>query len=250
MTVSLIFPIYNEEKNLQKGVLDKILNYSKSQNQISEILLVDDGSTDTSVKIIKKQYLNKYSQLKLVEKKHSGKAYTLIKGIGKAKGQYILFSDIDLATPIEEADKFIPWAGKYKIVIGSRSAHREGAPLIRRIMAYGAIYVRDLLIGLKGVHDTQCGFKMFEKKAALKIINHLQVFKVEKEITDSSVSAGFDIEFLFVAQKLGYQIKEIPVIWRHVETKNVNFLKDSIESLSDILRIRYMDLKGQYTPLR
>ena len=154
--------------------------------------------------------------------------------------------DIDLATPIEEADRLIKYLDEYKIVIGSRNSKREGAPIFRKIMALGMIIIRTYFIGLKDIHDTQCGFKMFEKKAALDIIANLRVFETDKEIKGSSVSAGFDLEFLFVAQRLNYKIKEIPVIWRHVETKNVNFLKDSIESFSDILRIKWFGLTKKY----
>jgi len=246
MSITIVLPIYNEVKNLQKGVLDKVLNYAKDNKLIKEVLVVDDGSTDESAKIIKRNYLGKYPKLHFLAKKHSGKAYTVIAGIKAAKGDYVLFSDIDLATPIEEADKLINQIPQAQIVIGSRSSRREGAPLFRKIMALGMILIRSYFIGLKKIHDTQCGFKLFEKKAALKIINNLRVFKQAKEIKGSSVSAGFDLEFLFVAQKLGYTIAEVPVIWRHVETKNVNFVKDSLESLFDILKIKWHSLIKQY----
>ena len=246
MTISIILPIYNEVKNLQKGVLDKVLNYAKNNPLVKEVLVVDDGSTDQSPLIIRNEYIGKYPKLKLIEKKHSGKAYTVIAGIKQAKSQYVLFMDMDLATPIEEVDSLIKYLDKYKIVIGSRNVKREGAPIFRKIMALGMIIIRTYFIGLKDIHDTQCGFKMFEKKAALDIIYNLRVFKTDRIIKGSSVSAGFDLEFLFVAQKLNYRIKEVPVIWRHVETKNVNFIKDSVESLLDILKIKWYGLTKKY----
>lgn len=245
-TVSIVLPIYNEEANLQKGVLDKVINYAKNKKEIREIIVVDDGSTDKSVAVVKKEYLGKYPKLKLILKEHSGKAFTVIKGIESAKSEYVLFSDIDLATPIEEADKLLAEVNGYEIVIGSRSSKRKDAPLLRKVMALGLIYVRTIFIGLKGIKDTQCGFKLFQKKAALVIINKLKVFKQAKKIHGSSVGAGFDLEFLFIASKVGYQIKEVPVIWRHVETKNVNFIKDSIETMRDILKIRWQELGGKY----
>ncbi len=245
--ISLILPIYNEIKNLQKGVLDKILNYARTHKEISEVLVVDDGSTDESVSIIKKEYLGQYPKLKLIEKKHSGKAYSIIEGVKQAKGNFVLFSDIDLATPIEEADKLIAEIKNgYDVVIGSRSGTRKGAPLTRQIMARGFMFIRSNLIGLKGILDTQCGFKIFDKKAGIRIINNLQVFKKEQTISGSSVGAGFDLEFLFLASKYRYKIKEVPVIWRHVETKNVNFVKDTFETLYDIARIKYYDLSKKY----
>jgi len=246
MSISLILPIYNEIKNLQKGVLDKVLNFAKRHKDIKEVLVVDDGSSDDSIKIIRNEYLGKYPKLKLITKEHSGKAFSLIRGIEEASSQFVLFSDIDLATPIEEADKLLSFAPNYQIVIGSRSSRREGAPIFRKIMALGMIIIRSYIIGLKNIHDTQCGFKLFERTAALKIISNLRVFKKAKIIAGSSVSAGFDLEFLFVAQRLGYKIKEIGVIWRHVETKNVNFVKDSLESLTDILKIKWFTLTHKY----
>ncbi len=156
---------------------------------------------------------------------------------------------MDLATPIEEVDKLIKEATKgSQIIIGSRNNQRQGAPLLRKLMAVGFIYLRNFLIGLKGIKDTQCGFKMFERKTALFIINQLHVFHSKRKVKRSSVSAGFDLEFLFLATKLGYKIKEIPVIWRHVETKNVNFIKDSLETLKDLIKIKYFDLIGLYKP--
>lgn len=246
MTISIILPIFNEIKNLQKGVLDKIINYAKGNPLIKEVLIVDDGSTDDSRLIVRDSYLGKYPKIKLIEKKHSGKAYTLIEGIKQANAKHILFLDIDLATPIEEAEKLIKYLDEYQIVIGSRKSKREGAPIFRKIMALGMIIIRTYFIGLKNIQDTQCGFKAFEKKAALHIIANLRVFKTAKIIKGSSVSAGFDLEFLYVGQKLGYKIKEVPVTWRHVETKNVNFLKDSYESILDILKIKWYALTKKY----
>lgn len=247
MNISLIVPCYNEEANLQKGVLDKIGNYTENSPFFKEVIVVDDGSADRSKKIIKEKYLSRFAKFKLIENNHQGKAYAVITGIKKAKNPYVFFCDMDLATPIEESEKLIKEAqNDYLIIIGSRSSERKGAPVLRKVMALGFIFFRNFLIGLKGVKDTQCGFKMFERKAALKIIDNLQVFHDGKKIEDSSVSAGFDLEFLFLASKFSYKIKEIPVIWRHVETKNVNFVKDSLETLRDLFRIKYLDFLGKY----
>jgi glycosyltransferase involved in cell wall biosynthesis len=246
--VSLVVPCYNEEANIQKGVLDKIGNYSHNGNSFAEILIVDDGSTDSSKDIIKKYYLKKFSNFQLIENEHKGKAYAVMEGIKQAKSKYVMFMDIDLATPIEESQKLIKEVQKHNdIVIGSRKAQREGAPITRKIMAFGMMIVRELIIGLKGVRDTQCGFKLFRTDAACEIISRLHVFKKKEAIKGSSVSAAFDLEFLFLASKLGYSIKEIPVTWRHVETKNVNFVKDTFETLRDITLIKYYDITGKYS---
>ena len=247
MKISLIIPCYNEETNIQKGVLDKFGNFTRNDDRFAEVLIVDDGSTDDSKKIIRDKYLKQFPKFQLVENKHLGKAFAIIKGIEKAKGDYVVFSDIDLATPIEEVEKLIVQAEKnFDIVIGSRSTDREGAPFTRKVMALGMIFIRHYIIGLKGIKDTQCGFKLFNTKAALHTISHLQVFKNNEEAEGSSVSAGFDLEFLFLASKLGYSIKEVPVQWRHVETKNVTFVKSSLEGLIDIIYIKWYDILKKY----
>ncbi len=247
MNISLIIPCYNEETNLQKGVLDKIGNFTKDDNRFFEVLIVDDGSTDQSKEIIKKKYLSRFSKFKLIENNHQGKAFAIITGIKKSLGKIVIFSDMDLATPIEEVEKLLTETTKgFQIVIGSRNATRKGAPIMRKVMAVGFIYIRDLFIGLRGIKDTQCGFKLFDRNAANTIIDRLRVFHNRRKAKGSSVTAGFDLEFLFLANKLGYKIKEVPVVWKHVETKNVNFINDSLETLKDILLIKYYDLKKKY----
>jgi len=247
MKISLVIPCYNEEANIQKGVLDKIGNFTSRDRRFSEVLIVDDGSSDSSKKVIKQKYLTLFPKFRLIENNHQGKAFAVISGIKNSKSEYVMFSDIDLATPIEEANKLIEKAGKgIPVIIGSRSSVRKGAPLLRKIMAKGFIFVRNLIIGLKGIKDTQCGFKLFKKEAALEIIDKLKVFHEKKTATGSSVSAGFDIEFLFLAKRNGYSIVEVPVIWQHVETKNVHFVTDSIETIIDIIRIKYYHLSGKY----
>jgi glycosyltransferase involved in cell wall biosynthesis len=244
--ISLIIPCYNEEANIQKGVLDKIGNFTKNDERFVEVIISDDGSTDKTKKIIKEKYLSLFPKFGLLENPHQGKGYAIIAAAKQAKGDYIMFSDIDLATPLEEAEKLIKETNKYDIVIGSRKEQRQGAPLTRKIMAKGFIIIRNLLINLPNIKDTQCGFKLFRKETALKIINNLKVFHKKRKVKGSSVSAAFDLEFLFLAVKFGYSIKEVPVIWRHVETKNVNFIKDSIETLKDLLKMKIYSLTNRY----
>ncbi len=186
MSITLVIPVYNEEVNIQKGVIDKIGNFSSGDKRISEVLFVDDGSTDNSREIIRSRYLNKFEKMRLIEKKHQGKAFAVIAGIRKAKNEHVAFSDIDLATPIEEIDKLILEAQHgYPIVIGSRNSTRSGAPILRQIMAKGFIYIRNALLDLKGIRDTQCGFKLFKKKAAIEILDKLHVFQIERQVIGS-----------------------------------------------------------------
>jgi dolichyl-phosphate beta-glucosyltransferase len=247
MNISLIIPCYNEEANLQKGVLDKFGNFTINDDRFAEVIIIDDGSTDNSKQIIKEKYLKAFPKFKLIENKHEGKAFAINTGIKFAKGNFIFFSDIDLATPIEESEKLITETKNgYKVIIGSRQSRREGAPLLRKILSFGGNLVRSLLFNFQDISDTQCGFKLFEKKAADDIIFHSQLFKKIRHTKGPSVTAAFDLEFLFLAFKLGYQVKEVPVHWRHMETRNVNFLKDAMETLTDIISIKLYELQGKY----
>ncbi len=246
MKISLIIPCYNEEANIQKGVLDKIGNFTARDDRFLEVIIVDDGSNDNSRFIIKNKYLKTFPKFRLAQNSHQGKAFAILTGIKHSKGSWVMFSDIDLATPIEEADKLIKETNKNQIVIGSRNSYRKGAPLLRKIMAKGFIVIRNIVVGLRGIKDTQCGFKIFEKNAADSIIKKLRVFHDNRKAKGSSVSAGFDLEFLFLAKKFGYAIKEVPVVWMHVETKNVNFIRDTAETLKDILKIKFLDIIGKY----
>lgn len=246
LSISLILPCYNEEANLQKGVLDKIGNFTQNNSHFIEVIIVDDGSTDQSQEIINR-YLKLFPKFRLLKNKHQGKAYAIITGIKSSKGNYVFFSDIDLATPIEEAEWLVKKIKEgYQIIIGSRKSNRKGAPILRKILSFGGNVVRTLLFNFKNITDTQCGFKLFEKKAALHIISHSQLFQGTRNTHGPSVTAAFDLEFLFLAFKYGYKVKEVPILWRHVETRNVNFLKDAVETLSDILKIKYYDIRGMY----
>lgn len=247
MTISLIIPCYNEEANIQKGVLDRIGNYTGHKEYFKEVIIVDDGSSDDSAAMIKKEYLKVFPKFRLIENAHAGKGEAVISGIEAAKGEYVLFADIDLATPLEEAEALMKHAGDASpIVIGSRKSARAGAPFLRKVQSVGFIIIRDIFLGLGGLKDTQCGFKMFRRKEALEIIKRLVVFEKNHTVDGSSVSAGFDLEFLYIARLLGYGIAEVPVRWKHVETKNVKFIKDTIETLRDLARIKYYSMTGKY----
>jgi len=245
--LSVVIPSYDEMANLQKGVLDKVEHFL-SKKQISyEVIVVDDGSTDGSVDFVKKFSLTN-PNFKLIENSHLGKAGAVTAGVLSSKGDYVLFSDMDQATPIEEINKLLPYFDEgYDVVIGSRKSQRKGSPWTRKLMAKGMVFLRTFLIGIHGISDTQCGFKMFKKDPAqklFKIINKLH--NNFNAISGSNVSAGFDVELLFIAENLGYKIKEVPVNWLYVETRRVNPIKDSIAGVIDLIKIKIKDLRGEY----
>lgn len=247
MQATLVIPCFNEEVNIQKGVLDRVGNFTKDNEYIKEVIIVDDGSDDSTKNIVKEKYLSLFSKFRLIENPHQGKALAVMKGIEEAKFPFVMFSDMDLATPLEESSKIFKGLEEGNdVVIGSRAQKRQGAPFTRKLQSMGFTFVRNLIIGLNGIEDTQCGFKGFRKDAALKIIAKQRVFAKNHHVSGSSVSAAFDLEFLFLARKLGYTILEVPVVWRHAESKNVSLIKDSIETLKDVFEIRLNDLQGKY----
>jgi len=245
--LSVVIPSYDEMANLQKGVLDKV-NHFLSQKQFSfEVIVVDDGSTDGSAQFVKK-FCSDNSNFRLIDNPHLGKAGAVTTGVINSKGEYILFTDMDQATPIEEIDNLLPYFDKgYDIVIGSRKDQRKGSPWTRKVMARGMVMLRTALVGIRGISDTQCGFKMFKNAAAQVLFRKLNIIHNNfQKVKGSSVSAGFDVEILYIAQKLGYKIKEVPVEWLYVETRRVNPVKDSIAGVIDLLRIKMKDLRGEY----
>lgn len=244
--LSVVIPAYNEETNIRLGALDKVVRFMDDLSYSWEVLLTDDGSTDGTKGLLEEFALTNPG-FRVIHSIHQGKALTVIAGVLAAKGEIVLFTDLDQATPIGEVEKLLPWFKKgFDVVIGSRSNRREGAPLTRRVMARGFIILRSFFLGLHGIADTQCGFKAFRQPVARDIFSRLKLYSDHHEVEGSMVTAGFDIEVLFLARKLGYTIKEVPVEWHYVETRRVNPIKDSWQGLLDIVRIRVNSIYGLY----
>lgn len=245
--LSVVIPSYDEMANLQKGVLDKVEHFLRKKQFSYEVIIVDDGSIDGSVEFVK-QFIKDNPNFRLIENPHLGKAGAVTTGVLNSKGDYVLFCDMDQATPIEEADKLLPYFEKgFDVVVGSRNVVRKGAPLIRQFVSHAAIVTRKFIVGMREVSDTQCGFKAFKKEAAKKLFTRIdKLHNGFKKISGSSVSSGFDVELLYLAKHLGYRIKEVLVEWLYVETRRVSPIKDSVEGLMDLLRIKLKALKGEY----
>lgn len=244
--LSVVIPSYDEMANLQKGVLDKVKSFLDKKKYSYEVIVVDDGSKDGSVEFVEK-FVKDNKTFSLLKNSHLGKAGAVTAGILKAHGKYVLFTDMDQATPIEELDKLLPYFEKgYDVVIGSRHG-RKGAPWTRKLMAQGMMVLRTALVGLKGISDTQCGFKIFTKDAGKKIFQKMyDLHHGFASVSGSSVAAGFDVEVLFLAQAMGYKIKEVPVTWLYVETRRVSPVKDSLDAVSYLLKIRLNQWEGKY----
>ena len=250
--LSVVIPAYNEEKNIKAGALKEVFDYLKRQKYSWEVLLVDDGSKDSTVSLLT-QFCQKHKGLpagrqafKVLKEPHRGKAGTVIAGVLASVGDIVLFTDMDQATPIHELEKILPkFEDGYDIAIGSRLG-REGYPFIRKTMAYGFMILRTIILKLP-YKDTQCGFKAFKKQVAKEIFKRMQVFKENAKMSGASVKAGFDLEILYIARKLNYKVAEVTVDWHEKNLRReVNPIKDSYEGLRDLLRVRKNAIMGKY----
>src|SRR3989344_5391645 len=244
MKESFVIQSYKELKILEKGVLDQVESFLNSGNFDYEVIIVDDGSKDSSAEFVKKTIM-KLKKFTLIENSHSGKANALICGMLQAKGDIVLFTDMDQATPINQIEKFIPkFKEGFDIVIGSRHG-RKGAPVMRKLAAWGFSLLRGIILGLP-FSDTQCGFKAFNKAAIKKIIPKIKDEWGVVHTGGGAVNAGFDLALLYLAKKNGFKIAEVPVDWNYVDTERVQVVKDAAAAIYDMFRIRWNDLSGKY----
>ncbi len=244
--LSVVIPAYNEEPNFEKGLLAQVPQYLDQQNYSYEAIIIDDGSEDKTSQLAEK-FVKKYKNFRLIKNPHQGKAETVKTGVLAAKGEFVLFTDFDQATPISEIEKLLPHFPEYDIVIGSRQlpgAKREKEPFYRHLMGLVFNLVVQF-IAVRGIWDTQAGFKCFKSNVAKELFGKLKVYGKGKRIKGALVTA-FDVELLFIAKKHGYKIKEVPIIWHHVATTRVSPIKDSLRMLRDVVKVRLNDLRGIY----
>jgi dolichyl-phosphate beta-glucosyltransferase len=245
--LSVVIPSYNEMSSLKRGVLDRVIDYLKKQTYEWEVILSDDGSTDgTSAELDK--FAKKDQRIRVLHNVHAGKAPTVKAGMLVARGKWRLFTDFDQSTPISEVERLLKYAKDgYDVVIGSREilgAIRDKEPFYRHFMGWGFnILVR--AVAIPGVLDTQCGFKLFSEAATIELFNKLHIYGSNERRSDAFTGA-FDVELLFLAQKNGYRIREIPITWKHNKSDRVSPVKDSLRMLRDVLRIRIADWRGRY----
>jgi dolichyl-phosphate beta-glucosyltransferase len=235
---SLVIPAYNESARIA-ATIEKIRAFSARNGWDVEILIVNDGSTDSTAEIVR-HYASANPCLHLIENPgNRGKGYSVRNGVMHAQGQLILFSDADLSSPIEEAAALFAAIGDgADVAVGSRWLRAElqtqRQPLYRQL--YGRIF--NLLLRLiLGLHykDTQCGFKAFTRRAAQGIF---PLQKIERW--------GFDPELLYLARKFGFRVREVPVRWAHREGTRLNPLRDGIRMFWEMLRVRWYAISGKY----
>lgn len=234
--LSIVIPVYNEENRIEKG-LSKIFNYLDKQKYSWEIILVDDGSFDSTVDLTK-HLLKDRKNGRLLKSKHLGKGGAIKKGVLNAQGKWLIFMDIDLATPIEELEKFWKLKEKYDILIGSRKM--KGAKVIvhqPKFREFGGkvfTFLTNLLV-TKNISDVTCGFKFYKTEVAKKLFTLSKLY-----------DWSFDAEILFLARKGEFSVKEIPVEWRDDPHTKVNLFRDTIDAFIGLLKIRFFDIIGHY----
>ncbi|MFH0924168.1 MAG: dolichyl-phosphate beta-glucosyltransferase [bacterium] len=228
--LSIIIPAYNEEDRIGPS-LDTILLYLDKQNYPWELIILDDGSIDKTEEVVLKKIKIRSNCLLIKNDKRQGKGVSVKKGVLHSRGSYILFSDADLSTPIEEVERLLSFLQNgCDIAIGSRG--KKDSKILRH-----QVWLREymgktfnLLIKLilfKGIDDTQCGFKCYTHQVA-------------KDLFSAQSISGFcfDVENLYLAKKKNYLIKEVPVRWFHKERSKVRIFRDSLRMFFDLLVIR------------
>jgi len=241
LTYSIVIPAYNESGRL-RPTLDKLLAYADHEHWDMEILVVNDGSRDNTAGIVR-EYASAHPQVVLVENPgNRGKGYSVRNGMLHARGDICLFTDADLSSPIGEAQKLFDAIGAgADIAIGSRwlraDLQTERQPLYRQL--FGRIFnlVLRMFLGLNFA-DTQCGFKALRRAAAQRIFPLQQIERW-----------GFDPEILFLARRLGFSVKEVPVVWAHSEGTRLSPFRDGVRMFGEVLRIRWNSITGAYASM-
>jgi len=229
--LSVVIPAFNEAVRLPRTVMET-LRWCSAQNLSFEVVIVDDGSRDDTLALAR-VFSECDSRVRTMACVHTGKGGAVRVGMLNAKGRYVLFMDADGATPLPEIAKLLALMQRYDIAIGSRAADGFGEVEVRtsfRRRIVGRVFARIVnFLAVCGIDDTQCGFKMFRREAAEAVFAHQKIR-----------GFAFDVEILFIAQRLGLSMKEIPVNWIAQPGSKVKVVRDSIRMLKDIIRIRWL----------
>lgn len=235
---SIVIPAYNEQARIV-ATLDAVLDCVARRDWSVEVLVVNDGSSDGTAQIVRK-IAEANPSVRLIENaRNRGKGYSVRNGMLQAQAPIVMFTDADLSSPMEEAELlFAALAEGADVAIGSRWLERSRQtiqqPLYRRFFGRCFNGCTRLVMGLPFA-DTQCGFKAFRREAALAVFTRQTIERW-----------GFDPEILFIARRLGLKVKEVAVTWGHDERSRISYLRDGMQMMQEILRIRWNSLTGVY----
>lgn len=242
--ISIVIPVFNEAHRIGQ-TLEEVSRHFRDRN--AEILVVDDGSTDATVKLVQ-AFARDHADVRVLAEKHRGKAATVLAGLSEARGRLVGFMDADLATPLDTWERcqraIATGAG---VAIASREgigSVRVAEPWYRHVM--GRVFnglVRLLL--LPGIHDTQCGFKVFTRDALDDILPRQRLYQDAREVRAARVTA-FDVELLYIARKHHHEIAVIPITWQYGDHSKVNPVTDTVQNVIDVLKVKWNDLRGRY----
>lgn len=237
--LSVVIPAFNEEARLA-AALSSVIDYLCHQPYPAEAIVVDDGSSDKTSDIARALAAASPVPVTLIRNESNhGKGYSVRCGIEVARGAIILYTDADLSTPIAEAGKLIgALEAGYDIAFGSRrlpeSLVRLPQGRWRRLAGRLFNLLARLLLGLN-YRDTQCGFKAFRRAAAREIFSRQRV-----------LGFSFDVELLYIARRLGFKAREVPVVWSDSSGSKVRPLRDGLTMLSELAAIKWRGLLGRY----
>jgi glycosyltransferase involved in cell wall biosynthesis len=233
--LSIVVPAYNEAGRI-RDTLERLCDFRESKPYSIELMVVDDGCTDHTVEIV-----SQFPAIRLVRNdRNRGKGFTVRHGVLEARGEFVLFTDVDLSAPIEEVDKLLSalQSSGADAAIGSRALEREligiHQPWFRDMGGRFFNLLVRVFTGLK-LHDTQCGFKLFKRSSTRRAFERMRV-----------EGFGFDPELLFLIERGGGRVVEVPVRWNDNPATKVRFLRDSTRMFLDLIALRWRNFTGKY----
>jgi dolichyl-phosphate beta-glucosyltransferase len=236
--LSIIIPAHNEESRLP-DTLEQIIRFLEKQNFSSEIVVVENGSTDRTYAIAQ-EFGRKNGNVRVIQNDWRGKGLAIQRGVQEARGEYVFMCDADLSMPVAEVSKFLPpQLLNVDIAIASREAPgavRYDEPYYRHLT--GRVFnILIRLLVLPSLQDTQCGFKCIRAGVARDIFRY-----------QTLTGWAFDVELLYIARHHGYNIVEIPIHWYFNADSKISVFRDSLRMFLDLLRIRSNARRGLYDP--
>ena len=237
--LAVIIPAYNEEDRILR-TLERLEEYFAVQPYPTLVVVVSDGSSDRTCALVQ-EFVAKEKQVeaRLIDSlPNHGKGFVVRKGMLEIEADWLLMNDADLATPIEEIEKLWPFADQgIPVIIGSRPLRESNLeipqPLYRELL--GRAFNKAVqTLGIRGIQDTQCGFKLFRYQESQDIFRRCTLD-----------GFGFDFESLMIARDLGLQIAEVPIRWRHQEGSKVRVVRDGLRMLRDLVKLRIRGKAGR-----